>query len=150
MPRDARPTEPARLAATGPQAALGQTAVVENRADASSSVAIEVVARAAPGGLTVFFASNALMLNAVVHPNLPYVLLNSFAPVSTFCSVPNLFWCATDQPWRDLEASPAMPIPARNSLHRPQCRISWDFATRIRTEVATWREIAWSLGVRAE
>ena len=93
-----------RLAAAGLQAAWGQTVVVENRAGASSSVAAEVVSRAAPDGLTLFFASNAVVLNAVVHPSLPYALPDSFAPVGTFCTAPNVFWCAANQPWRDLEA----------------------------------------------
>ncbi|WP_149541382.1 Bug family tripartite tricarboxylate transporter substrate binding protein [Siccirubricoccus phaeus] len=93
-----------RLAATGLQSAWGQTVVVENRAGASSSVAAEVVARAAPDGLTLFFASNAVILNAAVHPSLPYALPDGFAPIGTFCSAPNVFWCAADQPWRDLRA----------------------------------------------
>ncbi|MBL6454637.1 tripartite tricarboxylate transporter substrate binding protein [Belnapia sp. T6] len=93
-----------RLAAAGLQSAWGQTVVVENRAGASSSVAAEVVARAAPDGLTLFFASNAVVLNAAVHPNLPYALPDGFAPIGTFCTAPNLFWCAADQPWRDLGA----------------------------------------------
>ncbi len=93
-----------RLAASGLQTAWGQPVVVENRAGASSSVAAEVVSRAAPDGLTLFFASNAIVLNAVVHPNLPYALPGSFAPVATFCSAPNVFWCAASQPWRDLAA----------------------------------------------
>lgn len=93
-----------RLAAAGLQAAWGQTVVVENRAGASSSVAAEAVSRAAPGGLTLFFASNAVVLNAAIHPSLPYALPDSFAPVGTFCTAPNLFWCAADQPWRDLAA----------------------------------------------
>ncbi len=93
-----------RLAATGLQAAWKQTVVVDNRAGASSSVAAEAVARAAPDGLTLFFASNALVLNAAIHPSLPYALPDSFAPVGTFCTAPNVFWCAADRPWRDLAA----------------------------------------------
>jgi len=45
-----------------------------------------------------------VVLNAAVHPSLPYALPGSFAPVGTFCTAPNLFWCAAGQPWRDLEA----------------------------------------------
>ncbi len=93
-----------RIAASGLQAAWGQAVVVENRAGASSSVAAEVVSRAAPDGLTLFFASNAVVLNAAVHPSLPYALPEGFAPVGTFCSAPNVFWCAAGQPWRDLAA----------------------------------------------
>ncbi len=93
-----------RIAANGLQAAWGQTVVVENRAGASSSVAAEVVSRAAPDGLTLFFASNSVVLNAAIHPSLPYALPEGFAPVGTFCSAPNVFWCAAGQPWRDLAA----------------------------------------------
>jgi tripartite-type tricarboxylate transporter receptor subunit TctC len=92
----------ARVAATGLQAAWGQVMVVENRAGASSSVAAEAVSRAAPDGHTLFFASNAVVLNGAIHPNLPYALPDSFAPVGTFASAPNVFWCAANQPWRDL------------------------------------------------
>lgn len=91
-----------RVAANGLQAAWGQTVVVENRAGAASSVAAEVVSRAAPDGHTLFFASNSVVLNGAIHPSLPYALPDSFAPVGSFCSAPNVFWCAANQPWRDL------------------------------------------------
>ncbi|MBR0651467.1 tripartite tricarboxylate transporter substrate binding protein [Roseomonas terrae] len=93
-----------RVAATGLQAAWGQTVVVENRAGAASAVAAEVVSRAAPDGHTLFFASNSVVLNGAIHPSLPYALPESFAPVGSFCSAPNVFWCAANQPWRDLAA----------------------------------------------
>lgn len=93
-----------RVAANGLQAAWGQTVVVENRAGAASSVAAEVVSRAAPDGHTLFFASNSVVLNGAIHPSLPYALPDGFAPVGSFCSAPNVFWCAADQPWRDLAA----------------------------------------------
>ena len=105
-----------RLAAAGLQAAWGQTVVVENRPGASSSVAAEAVARAAPDGLTLLLAVNAVVLNAAVHPNLPYALPDSFAPVGTLCTAPNLFWCAAGQPWRDLEAVAAAARAAPGTL----------------------------------
>jgi tripartite-type tricarboxylate transporter receptor subunit TctC len=105
-----------RLAATGLQAVWKQTVVVDNRAGASSSVAAEAVSRAAPDGLTLFFASNALVLNAAIHPSLPYGLPDSFAPVGTFCTAPNLFWCAADRPWRDLTAVTAEARASPGSL----------------------------------
>jgi tripartite-type tricarboxylate transporter receptor subunit TctC len=105
-----------RLAGAGLQAAWGQTVVVENRPGASSSVAAEAVARAAPDGLTLLLAVNALVLNAAVHPNPPYALPDSFAPVGTFCTAPNLFWCASNQPWHDLEAVAAAARAAPGTL----------------------------------
>jgi tripartite-type tricarboxylate transporter receptor subunit TctC len=105
-----------RLAAAGLQAAWGQTVVVENRPGASSSVAAEAVSRAAPDGLTLLLAVNAVVLNAAVHPSLPYALPDSFAPVGTFCTAPNLFWCAANQPWRDLEAVAAAARAAPGAL----------------------------------
>lgn len=93
-----------RVAANGLQAAWGQTVVVENRAGAASAVAAEAVSRAAPDGHTLFFASNSVVLNGAIHPSLPYALPDSFAPVGSFCSAPNVFWCAANQPWRDLAA----------------------------------------------
>ena len=93
-----------RVAANGLQAAWGQTVVVENRAGAASSVAAEVVSRAPPDGHTLFFASNSVVLNGAIHPSLPYALPDSFAPVGSFCGAPNVFWCAANQPWRDIAA----------------------------------------------
>ena len=56
------------------------------------------------------------MLNAAVHPSLPYALPDSFAAVGTFCTAPNLFWCAANQPWRDLEAVAAAARAAPGTL----------------------------------
>ena len=90
--------------------------MVENRPGASSSVAAEAVSRAAPDGLILLLAVNAVVLNAAVHPSLPYALPDSFAPVGTFCTAPNLFWCAANQPWRDLEAVAAAARAAPGTL----------------------------------
>ena len=89
---------------------------VENRAGASSSVAAVAVSRAAPDGLTLLLAVNAVVLNAAVHPNPPYALPDGFAPVGTLCTAPNLFWCAAGQPWRGLEAVAAAARAAPGAL----------------------------------
>jgi tripartite-type tricarboxylate transporter receptor subunit TctC len=56
------------------------------------------------------------VLNAAIHPSLPYALPEGFAPVGTFCSAPNVFWCAAGQPWRDLAAVTAAARAAPGTL----------------------------------
>jgi tripartite-type tricarboxylate transporter receptor subunit TctC len=92
-----------RLIATGLQEALGQTVVFENRAGANSVLAAEAVARAAPDGHTLLFASNALVMNASVYARLPYDPVASFAPIGIVATSPNVFWCGAGQPWRSLD-----------------------------------------------
>lgn len=92
-----------RLIATGLQEALGQPVVFENRPGANSVLAAEAVARAAPDGYTLLFASNSLVMNASVYARLPYDPTTSFAPIGIVATSPNVFWCGTSQPWRSLE-----------------------------------------------
>ena len=93
-------------------------------------MAAEAVSRAAPDGLTLFFASNALVLNAAIDPSLPYALPDSFATVGTFCTAPNLFWCAADRPWRDLTAVTAEARASPGSLALRHHRRRWHRALR--------------------
>lgn len=59
----------------------GVSIVVENRAGASGAIGIEAVAKAAPDGHTLLFASTAFGTLAAVNPKLPYDPNRSFAPV---------------------------------------------------------------------
>ncbi|MDB5413103.1 MAG: tripartite tricarboxylate transporter substrate binding protein [Rubritepida sp.] len=92
-----------RLVANGLQEQLGQTMVFENRPGANSVLAAEVVARAAPDGQTLLFASNSLVMNASVYARLPYDPVASFAPIAQVATSPNVLWCGTSQPWRSLD-----------------------------------------------
>jgi tripartite-type tricarboxylate transporter receptor subunit TctC len=68
--------------------ALGQTAVVENRAGASGNIGAEAVARAAPDGYTLLFTSTNLTLNPAVTKNLPYDAVRDFQPITMVAFAP--------------------------------------------------------------
>ena len=69
----------ARLVAQGLTAALGQPAVVDNRA--GGVIAGEFVARAAPDGYTMLVYGNTLWLLPLMRKEMPYDTWRDFAPV---------------------------------------------------------------------
>ncbi len=67
---------------------LGQPIVVENRAGAGSSIAAEMVAKAAPDGYTVLIASpSSISVNPYLNPRLNYSP-SDFAPITQISSSP--------------------------------------------------------------
>ncbi|MCX7371305.1 MAG: tripartite tricarboxylate transporter substrate-binding protein [Alphaproteobacteria bacterium] len=77
-----------RALAPGVSARLGQPVVVENRADATTIVGSEHVARSAPDGLTILAADNALYFNPAIIPRLPYDTLADFAAITLLAEAP--------------------------------------------------------------
>lgn len=71
-----------RLIADGLKPAFGQPIVVENKPGASTIIASEFVARAAPDGHTILLNNQALLLNAFLNDSLPYKPLEDFVPVA--------------------------------------------------------------------
>ena len=68
--------------------ALGQPVVIENRAGAGSSIAAEMVAKAAPDGHTVLIASpSSMSVNPALNPKLGYSA-RDLAPISKLTSSP--------------------------------------------------------------
>ena len=92
----------ARLLAPKLSEYLGQPFVVENRPGAATNVASEIVARAAPDGLTLLFTTSALAINASLYKNLPFDALRDFAPVSVLCESPNLLVMNQNVPAKDV------------------------------------------------
>ena len=70
----------ARLVAQGLTAALGQPAVVDNRA--GGVIAGEFVARSAPDGYTLLVYGNTLWLLPLMRKEMPYDIWRDFAPVA--------------------------------------------------------------------
>ncbi len=74
----------ARLIAPRLGEALGTTVVVENRAGVSGAVGADFVAKAAPDGLTLLFASaSPVVITPHTIPRIPFNTLTDFAPVNT-------------------------------------------------------------------
>ena len=68
---------------------LGQPVVVENRPGASSIIAFEFAARAAPDGYTLVVSPfGATIINPGVYANLPYDGKKAFQPISIVASFP--------------------------------------------------------------
>jgi tripartite-type tricarboxylate transporter receptor subunit TctC len=68
--------------------ALGQPVVIENRAGAGSSIAADLVAKAAPDGYTLLIASpSSISVNPALNPRLPYKP-SDLQPVSKITSSP--------------------------------------------------------------
>lgn len=68
---------------------LGQAVVVENKAGASGTLGLDMVAKAAPDGTTIGIASPVNHLAAPsLFPKLPYDSIKDFTPVGLIASVP--------------------------------------------------------------
>jgi tripartite-type tricarboxylate transporter receptor subunit TctC len=69
--------------------ALGQPVVIENRPGAGSSIAAELVARAAPDGYTILIASpSSISVNPVLNPKIGYNAQSDFAPITQVTASP--------------------------------------------------------------
>lgn len=79
----------ARILGNDLSARLGQQLVVDNRPGASGNLGADVVAKAAPDGYTIGFATTSTHAVAVgLSSNLPYDPVKSFAPVALISTSP--------------------------------------------------------------
>jgi tripartite-type tricarboxylate transporter receptor subunit TctC len=92
----------ARLYAQRLGGALGQQVVIENRGGADGVIAAEAVARSAPDGYTLFFASSGHAINASLYRSVPYRTVEDFEPIALIGESPNLIAVTPSLPVRDL------------------------------------------------
>lgn len=62
--------------------AVGQQAIIDNRAGAAGNIAAEIAAKSAPDGYTMVMVSASHAINASLYRRLPYDAVKDFAPVS--------------------------------------------------------------------
>jgi len=93
----------ARLFADAMRPSLGQPIVIENRAGAGGMLGAEVVARAAPDGMTLLFGTNSTNAAAnALFRRVPFDMERAFVPVSTLASVPLIVAVKADSPHQTL------------------------------------------------
>ena len=93
----------ARILAERMKLSLGQTLVVENVSGAGGSIGVGRVAQAAPDGYTLSIGhTQTHVLNAATM-NLPYDVVNDFAPVSLIADTPIWIIARKDLPANDLK-----------------------------------------------
>jgi tripartite-type tricarboxylate transporter receptor subunit TctC len=86
----------ARLIAPPLSEALGEPAVVVNRAGAGGNIGIQAVARAAPDGYTLLACSSAFVVNPSLYANANYDPIKDFAPVMLLGGSPNVYTVKAD------------------------------------------------------
>ena len=79
----------ARLLAEALKNELGETVIVDNKPGQGGSIALGLVARAAPDGTTMILAPLAsLVINPHLYKNVAYNTFSSFEPVARVCDLP--------------------------------------------------------------
>lgn len=80
-----------RLVSTRLGEALRQQLIVDNRAGAGGNIGMGLAANATPDGHTLILVSSSFVVNPGLYAKLPYDPHKSFAPVSNWAAMPNVF-----------------------------------------------------------
>jgi tripartite-type tricarboxylate transporter receptor subunit TctC len=81
-----------RLLAQEYKSRSGFNAVVENKPGGAGNIGIDTVKKAAPDGATLLLIpAGNLTINPTLMPNLNFVVLRDFAPITLLASAPNVF-----------------------------------------------------------
>jgi len=82
---------------------LGKQFYVENMAGAGGNLGMGNVARAAPDGYTILFASSSIVVNPSLYPKIPYDPYKDFEPVSIPATAPNILLVNPSVPAKDVK-----------------------------------------------
>ena len=81
----------------------GQTVIVDNRAGAGGIVGADLVAKAAPGGYTVLFASSSFSIGPSFYRKLPYDTVHDFEAVTQISSRNNVLTVGLSSPVKSVK-----------------------------------------------
>src|SRR5881394_1200494 len=94
-----------RLVASKLSQNIGQPVIVENRPGASSIIAAQYVANAAPDGYTLFSCEQgSLIFNTALYSKLPYDPAKDFAPITDMIRAPIILAVNPNFPAKDLKS----------------------------------------------
>jgi tripartite-type tricarboxylate transporter receptor subunit TctC len=82
---------------------LGQQVIIENRGGADGVIAADAVAKSAPDGYTLFFASAGHAINASLYKSVPYRTVEDFEAVIRIGESPNLIAVTPSLPAGDVK-----------------------------------------------
>ena len=86
----ASPDITARIFASKMTELTGQQFIVDNRAGAGGIIGMEVVARAAPDGYTLYLCGIGQAIRPAMHSKLPFDTIRDFTRISLYGAVPNI------------------------------------------------------------
>jgi tripartite-type tricarboxylate transporter receptor subunit TctC len=108
----------ARLLADHITRATGQPAIVENRAGAAGTLALDAVAKAPPDGYTLGVAlSGQLVINPFVQKQMPLDVQKDLVPVAAIGDAPQLIAINADVPAKTLKEFVALAKAKPGTLH---------------------------------
>lgn len=82
---------------------LGVSVIVDNKAGAATTVASNLVAKAAPDGYTIYGGGTSLVINPTLQGNVQYHPFNSFEPVSLMSVTPFILQVHAAFPAKDVK-----------------------------------------------
>jgi tripartite-type tricarboxylate transporter receptor subunit TctC len=90
----------ARLIGQHMSQTLGQPVVVENKPGGGTVIGSNQVAKSAPDGHTLLLMANSFVINAKLHPSLPYEGIKAFEPVAATTDSPQFVAVNAASPYR--------------------------------------------------
>ncbi|TAK84827.1 MAG: tripartite tricarboxylate transporter substrate binding protein [Betaproteobacteria bacterium] len=126
----------ARIVAARLSGALGEQVFVENRGGADGVIAGDAVAKAAPDGYTIYFASAGHAINASLYKRVPYRTLEDFEPIAAIGESPNIVAVPASLPVKDLKEFIALARAKPGALNYGATSSPTFLATELFTSMA--------------